>query len=518
MESTPPAAPPAWTAPLRRYVPLVVWIIVLMTLLLIPLKILKYGYVPMDDALRSAGKAVSGKTWPQVLVLDDVYKMDHEYGWSLLLSKVHTAFNADADTIIVFSVTSLFVLAGVAAVAWLSYPEAWLGALTLSMVAVMLPYRLMLGRPYIITLAALVSLLLLWRQFGSARPKPWMIAVMTGLITASVYFHGPWYLWALPVTVFFLAGQWRWGFTVAGCAAAGVLAGCVLTGHPIEYPVQAVKVLFLATGKHFTQRTLASELQPERGDIQALYILGGLLILRRLAHLRAPAFFRDPVFWLVALTWALSFRVGRFWEDWGWPALLVLVAGDLQLLLAARVPFDSFRRLGLAAGAAGLAFLSITGDAGNRWTYNLTNQYLEASNPDLQGWMPGKDGIFYATDMSLFYQTFFKNPNGDWRYILGFEATLMKPEDFEVYHRVLWNFGDSKAYTPWLLKMTPADRLVIRSDRSNPPHLPQLEWNYAVSGIWVGRVPDHQGGAAPTVAATEPMASLTNSVSGPEKH
>ncbi len=86
----------------------------------------------------------------------------------------------------------------------------------------------------------------------------------------------------------------------------------------------------------------------------------------------------------------------------------------------------------------------------------------------------------------------------------------MRPEDFEVYHKVLWNFGDSKAYTPWLLKMTPADRLVIRGGRGSPPGIPQLEWNYGVSGIWIGRLPDQRGGVLATIKATETMASLTN--------
>jgi len=502
--------------PLRRYVPLAVWVIVLMTLLLIPLKVITYGYVPPDDALRSAGKAVSGKTWPEVLVLNDVYKMDHEYGWSLLLSKVHTVLNADADGVLIFSVVSLFVLAGLVTMPWLRYPETWLLALTLSMITVLLPMRLLLGRPYIITMAALLALLLLWRRFGAEKPRWWMAAVITGLITASVYFHGTWYLWALPVAAFFLAGQFRWGFTVAGCSIAGVFLGCLLTGHLLEYPVQAVKVLLLATGKHFTERTLATELQPQNGDLNALYIFGALVVLRRLAPLKAPPFLRDPVFWLAGMTWVLAFKVGRFWDDWGWPALMVLVALDLQMFVASRLSLDSFRRLGLAAGAALVAFVSITSDVGGRWTYNLTQQYLTADNPDLKGWLPDKGGIMYATDMSVFYQTFYKNPTGDWRYILGFEATLMRPEDFEVYHKVLWNYGDSKAYQPWLLKMTPADRLVIRGSRGSAPHIPQLEWNYGVSGIWVGRVPAKQGGAPVTIAATEPMSALTNAPAGPK--
>lgn len=32
--------------PFRRYVPLVVWVIVVLTLLLVPLKIIGYGYLP----------------------------------------------------------------------------------------------------------------------------------------------------------------------------------------------------------------------------------------------------------------------------------------------------------------------------------------------------------------------------------------------------------------------------------------------------------------------------------------
>ena len=506
--------------PFRRYVPLAVWVIALLTLLVIPLKVISYGYIPPDDALRSAGKAVSGKTWQEVLVLDDVYKIDHEYGWSLLLAKIHALQSANipadkqAENIVIISVVGLFVLAGLAVLPWLRYPEAWLAILTLSMITELVPFRFLLGRPYIISISALLSLLLLWRRFGSAPPKLWMTALMTALITASVYFHGTWYLWVLPVAAFFFAGQFRWGFTAAGCWIAGIFLGSLLTGHLIDYPLQAVKVVLLATGKHLTQRTLATELQPQNGDMNALFAVGALLLLRRLCALNAPPLLRDPVFWLVGLGWTLAFKVGRFWGDWGWPALMILLACDLQLLLASRLALDSFRRLALAGGLALIAFLSITGDVGSRWTYNLTQQYLTPDNPDLQGWLPEKDGILYSTDMTMFYQTFYKNPKGDWRYILGFEATLMRNADFEVYHKVLWNFGDSKAYEPWLKKMKAADRLVLRGGRSSPPRIPQLEWNYGVSGLWIGRLPGQRPAGTPaTIKATETLDSLTNAPS-----
>jgi hypothetical protein len=512
LETAPEPSAPAWLQPLRRYVPLVVWSIVFLTLLLIPLKIMQYGFLPGDDALRSAGKAVSGKTWPEVLVLSDFYKIDHEYGWSQALGKVHAWFDADADGIVFFSVVTLFLLSGLAAICWLRYPEAWLATLALSMIMILAPYRLLMGRPYIITMAMLTAVLMLWRRFGSAPPKGWMAAVMTVLLAASVYFHGAWYLWVLPVAAFFLAGQFRWGCTLAGCWVAGVLLGSLLTGHPIGYPWQAVQMALLATGNHhLTQRTMVSELQPGNGDVYALYVLGALALLRRLAGIKTPPFLRDPGFWLACLCWALAFRVGRFWLDWGWPALMVVAAGDLQALMQMRLAADSFRRLALAAGLALICFLCLTSDAGGRWTNNLTQQYLTPDNPDLQGWLPEKNGILYSSDMTLFYQTFYKNPHGDWRYLLGFEPALMPAADFATYHQILWNYGDNKAYTPWLLKLKPADRLVIRGARSTPPGIPQLDWNYGVSGLWVGRLPGQTNGAPATILATASMAVLTNS-------
>jgi hypothetical protein len=218
-------------------------------------------------------------------------------------------------------------------------------------------------------------------------------------------------------------------------------------------------------------------------------MLGGLLIARQLVKLDAPPLHRNPAFWLVVIGWVLGCETWRFWGDWGTPALMVLMTCDLQLIFQARFAADSFKRLGLVCGLALAAYAVTTNDVGSRWTSNLTTQYLTQDNPDVAGWLPDKGGIFYSADMTLFYQTFFKNPNGDWRYILGFEPTLMTDEDFAVYHSVRWNGGDAKAYKPWVDKMRPQDRLVIRGGRAEQPGIPQLEWNYGVSGIWIGRLP-----------------------------
>ena len=502
---------------LRRYIPLVVWGIVILVIPAIPLKIISYGYLPPDDALRHAAKAVSGKPWPEILVLGPAYQIDHNFGWHFLLRQIYLRTNCGTEGLVVLAVTALFTLVGWSALPWLRRPEAWLIALTAAALTSGVLGRLMFGRPFLLTIAGLLVILFVWQVRGST-PPGWRTAVWMALLIAICSFvHGVWYLWALPVAAFFLAGQFRWGLTLMVGWVAGAFLGASFTGHPFASLAQAVVMADRAFAMHLTQRTMVSEFQPSAGDAFGLIILGGLLILRQLAGLKARSLTTHPAFWLAALTWVLSFKAVRFTEDWGWPALMVLIAGDSQLLLEARLAPDSFKRLALAAGLAVMTFLATTNDAGSRWTYNLTQQYLTPDDKNLTGWLPEKGGILYSADMTIFYQTFFKNPNGDWRYILGYEPALMPDNDFRVYYKIKWNFGDPKAYEPWVEKMRPADRLVIRGGRGGPPNIPQLEWNYGVSGIWIGRLPrTNAPPPAPTIPATAPLEQTTHSVNSPK--
>jgi hypothetical protein len=488
---------------LRHYVPLAVWAIVILVILMIPLEIIRIGYLPADDALRHAAKAVSGKPWPEILVVGPTFQIDHNFGWHFLLRQIYLGSQCDIEKLVVFSVVALFALVGWSALPWLKRPEAWLIALTAAVLASDVPVRFLIGRPFTLTIAGLLTILFAWQAHGTSPPKWWTAAWMAALIAICTFMHGVWYLWALPVAAFFLAGQFRWGWMLVAGWAAGTFLGASLTGHPFASPYQAVVMASRAFGLHSTQRTLVTEFQPSSGEVLALIIMGGLLILRRLAGLKARPLTSNPAFWLAALTWVLSFKSWRFTEDWGWPALMVLITCDLQLLLQARFAPDSFKRLALACGLAVMTFLAITNDRGSRWTNNLTQQYLTQDNPDLNGWMPDQGGILYSADMTVFYQTFFKNPKADWRYILGYEPGFMPDEDFKVYHSIMWNSGDAKAYKPWADKMRPPDRLVMRGGRSSPPNIPQLEWEYGVSGIWIGRTPRTSAPPpAPTIPAT----------------
>src|SRR5689334_11230194 len=95
---------------IQRYVPLGVWVVVILTLVLIPGKIISYGYIPHDDALRHAAKAVSGKPWPEILVMRDDFGIDPHPGWHAILGAVHKLFNCNAEKLVMLSVAGLMLL------------------------------------------------------------------------------------------------------------------------------------------------------------------------------------------------------------------------------------------------------------------------------------------------------------------------------------------------------------------------------------------------------------------------
>jgi hypothetical protein len=472
----------------RRYVPLAVWLIVALVVVMIPLKIISYGYLPGDDALRHGAHAVTDKSWPEVLVLNpEVYRGEHELGWHQILVLVHWITGWDAEGLVLFSVAALFLLVNGAVLPWLKRPEAWLAALLPAMIISDLPQRFLLGRPFVVTIAVLMMLLLATQK---ARPGLKYFFLFSGLFISCTYIHGVWYLWLLPLAAFVFAGELAWAGLVAGAWLTGTAGAALLTGHPVDYLANALLVVFHGVGQHSTNLTQAVELKPFGGDILAVILVGALVGLRLLTKLPGPAFARSPAFWLMCGCWILSFRVGRFWEDWGWPALMVLIATDAGALLSARTAPDSLRRLLLALILGVATFLAVTSDLNNRYTKNLTTQFLsEQAHPELAGWMPESGGILYAPDMGVFYQTFFKNPAADWRYMVGYEPALMPPEDFETYCNIIWNGGDARAYSPWVEKMKPADRLVIHGGKGQRPNIPELEWYYGVTDLWIGRTP-----------------------------
>jgi len=141
----------------RRYVPLAVWAIVILVVLFIPLRVIQYGFLPGDDALRHAAKAVSGKPWPTFWCWGPAFKIDTNFGWHLLLRQIYLWSNCDTEKLVLFSVVALFALVNWSALVWLKRPEAWLIALLAVALGSDLWMRFSVGRPFILTIAGLLD-------------------------------------------------------------------------------------------------------------------------------------------------------------------------------------------------------------------------------------------------------------------------------------------------------------------------------------------------------------------------
>jgi hypothetical protein len=486
---------------LKRCVPLATWIVTLFTLLCVAGRIIGYGFLPADDALRHAAKVVSGKPWSEILVLRDGFIMDSHPGWHAILGLIHRRPGCSTETLVVLPVAGLMILFSLAALAWLRWPEAWLGALLAA--ATFCPVfigRLALGRPYLFTMSVYVVLLVMWARLGERRPLLREILTTLFLIAAAAWIHGSFYQLILPAAGLLLAGRWRQAFRFGALWGAGSFLGASLTGHPWLFLDQCVRHLSGVFGDYFLANQLVAELKPMDGNgLMVLAVIAMLLWRARDPEWKAREL-GGPIFIMGLLGWLLGLKVSRFWLDWGLPAILIWLALELQEQCQHSVAFDSGKRLLMTLGLAMGVFLGMSSDRDGRWTWNLSKQYLTPDNPGLKGWLPESGGIIYSVDMTVFFETFYKNPTAPWRYVLGFESALMRPEDLAVARNVQWNFGDLRAYGPWVKKMRRQDRLIIPASwlptigpARTVASIPELEWLHAPNDWWIGRLPRKTG-------------------------
>jgi len=488
-ETIPAGEGPATASRSHRYVPLACWTVTILVLILIPLKIVSYGYVPGGDLRRHVAKEFTDKPYNEIVVMRPGYTMDNSPGWEWLLRRLHQKTGWDKDALVSFSVIALLLCFVFAPLPWLRRPEAWLAVLLAEFLArpTLLGNRLTQGRPLLLTEAILVMLLLAWSRPGSNKPSSLKVALTCAGFGLSAWVHGAWYLWVVPLAAFFLAGAWRAGLWLMVCWVIGTLAGAAITGRPFDLLTTAVNIARAICQEHLPAWMLVGELAPDTGDLGTLTLLAFVLLLGWWQNKLRPDLFRQPVVWLMIICWILGFRADRFWADWGLPAALVWMALQLQELAAGFFGAADLKRLVAIVLIAAPLFLNATADYNRRYTFNLSQPFLSAQDPRLQGWFPGHDGIFYSVQMDFFYDTFYTNPNGDWRYIMAFEPALMPDEDWNIYHRIVWSREAFQAYEPWIRKMRPEDRLVIFS--SAQPNLPRLEWIDAADYIWIGRLP-----------------------------
>ncbi len=473
---------------MKRYIPLAIWIVVVSAIIFIPLKIISLGFLPMDDALRHAAKTVSGKSWQQILVMRDDFPIDPSPGWQKILEWVHDMNHGDAESLVIFSVVALMMLVMLCGLPWFRRPEAWLAALFIA--AVFIPActtRFARGRPYILTDAVVITILFLWTRGPKRTPSPLYFTPV--LVALSAWIHGSWYMLALPGAAILFAGLWREAILYGICWLLGSVLGCALTGHPIGFLIQSVRHMFGVFGNYVVPRQLEPELHPSDGDVAAVLVVAVLLLWRKITIGWSSRAVLNPIFMMMVIGWVLGLKMQRFWWDYGTPAFIIWVGLELQEHFEKQVVFDSAKRLFITLAIAAAAYLGFTSDREGRWTQNTTTAFLSQNDPELAGWLPDAGGVIYNSDMDVFFDTFYANPTADWKYILGFESGWMLPDDLEVLRKSQWNFGDTRAFEPWVQKMRPQDRMIIHAPGSSRPNIPELQWNYAATELWIGRLP-----------------------------
>ncbi len=481
-QSPPPAVEP------RRMLHLISWIIVAAALLFIPLKIISYGFLPAGDARRHVAKAFTNQPYTQIVVMRPEYSMDHSPGWEWLLRHLHQSAGLGMEGLVSFSVVALMLCVFFCPFPWLRRPEAWLAALLAQMVAVpSLMVRFSQARPYLFTEAMLIAVLFAWSKPDANKPAWPKLALTTLAIALSVWVHGAWYLWFLLLPPFFLARWWRAALSLAACWLVGSFLGALLTGKPFEFLNQAVLIPRIVSREHVPQWLLVGELAPSYGELETLLLIAVVFLWRKQQTGVAPAWFSHPLGWMITLCWILGFKADRFWADWGIAAVLVWLTLQFEEIIARAWPAASPKSLMACGLLAVPLFLHSTNDLDRRYTRGLDEFYLDARDPALQGWLPDQGGIFYCARLDFFYNTFYRNPQTGWRYIVGFEPALMPEEDSKIYRQLQATPWATHLYEAWIDKMHPGDRLVIAG--SSQPNLPRLEWHDASGGFWFGRLP-----------------------------
>jgi hypothetical protein len=471
----------------HRWVPAGALLVVVGVLAILPLTIVAQGYLPVDDALRHVAKAVSGRPWAEILVLRPGFELDSHPGWHGLLGALHRGLGLTAGDLLVFSIAAMFLAFSLPCLL-LRRPEAWLISLGLLGVADSLLFeRLLLGRPFLLASAVVAVVGLRWDELAGPRRRA-SLALLVLAAALATWIHGSFYLLALPVAGLLAARAWRAALEVSGCMAAGAVLGAALTGHPIGYPLQVIRHAILAMGLEKPPLTLVTEFQAFDGRPSVVAGFLALLVWRNSMRVGQPPA-RDPLVTTSVICWALGFVAARFWVDWGAVALLALAGRTIEAALERREPRAARSRMLTATLAAGLLFLVGNADVRHRWTDNRGRALLSKQNPDHAPWLPDAGGVLYTVDMGVFYPLFYFNPNGQWRYMLGFEPALMPAADFATFRRIVESQGSVESYQPWIDRMRPADRLFVRNYATIPPQIPGLEWHAPVYSVWVGRLP-----------------------------
>jgi hypothetical protein len=485
-------------------IPLIVVLLFFLTALSCWLCVVSKGFIPPGDALRHVAKVVSDKSWDEVVVLRKDFdgNQDTHPGWHFVLN-IFNNLGLTKDELVCVSLAIPWFFVFVIYSIVLKRPECFILALCIGfMLEPGENLRVFLGRPYLITMGMTTAYLYFWDPSGNGKSPILLQCGATIVLSAiQVWIHpSSWYLLGIPASAVFCSGlfarRFKYPFLFIVCLVFGVLIASMFCGHPISMFSNNFKQLQWAVLGGNSGTFLVPELLPTYVKDGTAVILIILFTLRIMPNAWVGIDWRHPFIWLTIIGLFSGFFVYRFWLDWGLVGLLAWISIDFQEVIKTKIKYNDLTRLILAACVSIFLVILVLGAVrlSNPNKIIRNTAMIEKSYLEDKSWFPGDNGIIYSNSNSTFYQIFYTVPEGNWRYMFGFEQGLMPENDRQILLRILKDPLNLDLYEAWTEKMDSQDRLIISNNRVNlsmikkNKNLSKMQWKQITVDKFIGRL------------------------------
>ncbi len=458
-----------WLNQLERYIPIGAKCVAGICMLLIPLKIIGYGYTPSGETRVLHARMVTHKDWASLTKADKNQLTAPYQGWVWAGSWMNKLFGLDAETCMICSIVTYMALCFALAFCW-SRPEAW--TFTLLLVHIAVPSFVVFlsrGHPDLLIVMGLIALLIVGQRPATIRGNL-TIALLSAIL---VFLVSAWpFLFWLGLSLL-LVRAYRNGWVLLGSCLCATLVRCFTAMN--SWPTFWRPWCALGWSDYES---------PHSGLLRF-----ALLILVLIPWFAGSWRRLKPVLWradvLVAIAGALLGCYARsFWWLMGLPAGMVWIGSMLHDLFQRGQRQYEVLRLAWTVFLGLALYLAMTGDLRGRWTNCLLEGELSRADPLQADWLPGHDGIVYSDSPEVFYQLYFRHLRESWRYLPGFRAQGLSQKDRAILDRLQ---EDPRAWQSWIARMRPQDRAILKKCFSEFDGIPGLTWYYAATELWIGR-------------------------------
>jgi hypothetical protein len=464
-------------------------ILLFVVFLFVPYRILNFGFMPTDDANRHVAFSVTDRNWTDVLEIEPNLSADHNAGWHYVLKKVHKYLGINKEALLKTVIISLFLIFNLVGTLLSPNIASWIIVMLLIFVFDRSSFiRLLLGRPFIISFIVTLILFKLWfiepkKQISSI--SKYLISIF--FISLAVWLHGTWYTFLLLPVALLLSGKVTKSFELCLIVLLSTVIGAYLTGEFEHF----LRFHYEATLNIFTEKIYNWQLVTEfaEGNIYTLWFFPTSIIIILLIYskkLCLNELSKDSLFIMILLCWMLSIKVVRFWVDWGAIALMFWLSNKISYLIedmqSVKKPF--FRCVLFVFTVLSFAIIIPNSSWNNQ--KDRKSYSVDFSKPQFADYKPLDGGIIYNDSMNHFYYQYFADPEGKYKYILGFEPAIMPQEDRKIFREIIYSLFHYSSYKPWIDKLTEKDRIFVSYDISS--HYPQLDWIKAGKHLWIGKI------------------------------